>query len=76
MIGGIVAISGFLYAINIVWAYFNYNPSSFEGWSPLMIMILIIGGLIMLMLGMIGEYIWRILDEVRGRPNYIIKDIK
>ena len=76
MIGGIVAISGFLYAINIVWAYFNYNSSSFAGWSPLMIVILIIGGLIMLMLGMIGEYIWRILDEVKGRPNYIIKNIK
>jgi hypothetical protein len=32
----------------------------------------IIGGLIMLMLGVLGEYIWRILDEVKRRPNYII----
>ena len=37
-----------------------------------MIVLLIIGGLIMLMLGVVGEYIWRILDEVKGRPNYII----
>ena len=39
-----------------------------------MILILIIGGLIMLMLGIIGEYVWRTYDETRKRPIYIIKD--
>lgn len=72
-IGGIVAISGFLYAINIVYTYFAHNSME-NGWAPLMIVILIVGGLIMLMLGILGEYIWRILDEVKGRPNYIVKD--
>jgi dolichol-phosphate mannosyltransferase len=76
LIGGLVALSGFLYAITIVMAYFIYDNVPFKGWAPIMILILIIGGLTMLMLGMIGEYIWRILDEVKGRPNYIIKDIK
>lgn len=71
--GGIVAISGFLYAINIVYTYFAHNSME-NGWAPLMIVILIVGGLIMLMLGILGEYIWRILDEVKGRPNYIVKD--
>jgi dolichol-phosphate mannosyltransferase len=28
----------------------------------------------MLMLGVLGEYIWRIFDEVKKRPNYIVKD--
>jgi len=37
-----------------------------------MIVLLILGGLIMLMLGVLGEYIWRILDEVKNRPNYVI----
>jgi glycosyltransferase involved in cell wall biosynthesis len=72
--GVIVALGGFAYALTIVWAYF-VHATPFEGWAPLMILILVIGGLIMLMLGMLGEYIWRILDEVKGRPNYIIKDI-
>lgn len=72
-IGGIVAIIGFLYAINIVYTYFAHNSME-NGWAPLMIVTLIIGGLIMLMLGVLGEYIWRILDEVKGRPNYIVKD--
>ena len=76
LIGGLVALSGFVYAITIVMAYFIYDNVPFKGWAPIMILILIIGGLTMLMLGMIGEYIWRILDEVKGRPNYIIKDIK
>jgi dolichol-phosphate mannosyltransferase len=72
--GGVVSLSGFLYALTIIWAYFVHK-TPFEGWAPLMIIILVIGGLIMLMLGVLGEYTWRILDEVKGRPNYIIKDI-
>jgi glycosyltransferase involved in cell wall biosynthesis len=72
--GIIVAFGGFVYALTIIWAYF-VHATPFEGWSPIMIIILVLGGLIMLMLGMLGEYIWRILDEVKGRPNYIIKDI-
>ena len=38
-----------------------------------MIAILVVGGLIMVMLGIIGEYIWRIYDEVRKKPNYVIR---
>ncbi len=73
IIGGIVALSGFAYAVTIIQVYFM-NKTPFQGWAPIMILILVIGGLIMLMLGMLGEYIWRILDEVKGRPNYIIKE--
>ena len=40
-----------------------------------MILILIIGGLLMLMLGIIGEYVWRIYDEVRRKPNYVVRTI-
>lgn len=72
--GILISLTGFIYALTIVWAYF-VNETPFEGWAPIMMLILIIGGLVMLMLGMLGEYIWRILDEVKGRPNYIIKDI-
>ena len=70
-IGVVVSISGFLYAINIVYAFYIHK-TPFQGWAPIMMVLLILGGLIMLMLGVVGEYIWRILDEVKGRPNYII----
>ncbi|WP_295184942.1 hypothetical protein [Variovorax sp.] len=39
-----------------------------------MIAILLVGGLIMVMLGVVGEYVWRINEEVRKRPNYVIRD--
>lgn len=44
-----------------------------QGWTTLMIMLLLTSGLIMLMLGILGEYIWRCLDASRKRPPYIIE---
>jgi polyisoprenyl-phosphate glycosyltransferase len=41
------------------------------GWPSLMITMLLLGGVQMMMLGIIGEYLWRINSEVRGRPQYI-----
>lgn len=67
-------ICGFLYAIVILVSYFGGNIP-FKGWAPLMILILILSGLQMLMLGVIGEYLWRTLDQVRGRPEYVIESI-
>jgi len=70
-IGGMVSIAGFVYALNIVYTFYVHK-TPFNGWAPIMIVLLILGGLIMLMLGVLGEYIWRILDEVKNRPNYVI----
>ena len=51
-----------------------FGKTPFSGWAPLMIAILLVGGMIMVMLGIIGEYTWRIYDEVRKKPNYIVRD--
>ena len=40
-----------------------------------MILILIIGGVLMLMLGIVGEYVWRIYDEMKRKPNYIVREV-
>lgn len=74
VVGASTFLLGILYSISIVIAWAAGN-APFEGWAPLMIAILMIGGLIMLMLGVIGEYIWRINEEVRKRPNYVIRDV-
>ena len=46
------------------------------GWASLMCVVLCATGLIMLMLGILGEYIWRTLDAARTRPPYIIDEVK
>lgn len=44
------------------------------GWSSLMIVLLFIGAAMFLFMGIIGEYVGKIYDEVRGRPNYVVAD--
>lgn len=49
--------------------------NSVEGFTTVILLILIIGGFIMLSLGIIGHYIARIYEEVKGRPKYIINRV-
>lgn len=72
--GVVTAFCGGVYALSIVYAYF-FRKVPFTGWAPIVILILIIGGGIMVMLGVLGEYVWRIYDEVRRKPQYIIDEI-
>ena len=74
LVGVLTACAGFVYAADIVYARLTYDIP-YTGWAPIMILILVIGGLIMLMLGIIGEYVWRIYDEVRGKPNYVVRNV-
>ncbi len=71
-LGFLTAIAGLVYAMVIVFAWFH-NETPFSGYAPIMITQLIVGGLIMMMLGVVGEYIWRIYDDVKQRPLYIVE---
>ena len=71
--GILFSFSGFIYGLLIIKA-FLYDNTPFAGWAPIMILLLLIGGILMIMIGILGEYVWRILDEIKKRPNYIIKD--
>ena len=72
MAGFVTAGLGLLYAISIVITWL-FGETPFTGWAPIMIVVLLVGGMIMVMLGIIGEYVWRINEEVRKRPNYVIR---
>jgi dolichol-phosphate mannosyltransferase len=72
ILGLLISLSGFIYSIFIVIAKFTGNVP-FQGWAPLMILVLLLSGFQMLMLGIIGEYLWRTLDEVRRRQAYVIE---
>lgn len=71
--GVLTSLLGLLYALSIVVAWF-LGSTPFEGWAPIMMVILTMGGILMFMIGIIGEYVWRINEEVRRRPNYIIRE--
>ena len=72
ILGLLISLSGFIYSIFIVIAKITGNVP-FQGWAPLMILVLLLSGFQMLMLGIIGEYLWRTLDEVRRRHAYVIE---
>jgi len=46
-----------------------------EGWASLMCVVLASSGIIMIMLGILGEYVWRALDASRNRPPFIIDEV-
>jgi dolichol-phosphate mannosyltransferase len=73
VIGTLCAGTGFLYAIYIVLEYLFVQTQ--PGWTSIIVLVLMLGGLQVLMLGVLGEYFARMLDEVRPRPRYIIERI-
>ncbi len=73
-LGAIFAIFSFVAIIYIFYVKFFINGAVL-GWSSLMAAILFIGGIQLLAIGTIGEYIARIGDDVRHRPLYAVKEI-
>lgn len=71
--GAVVAFLGFCYAIFIA-AKKIFNPQMPLGYSSMMCALLIIGGCIMLMLGMIGEYLGRMYICMNKSPQYVIRN--
>jgi glycosyltransferase involved in cell wall biosynthesis len=50
-----------------------WKSNQVPGWVSLVVIISFFSGIILLSLAMIAEYIWRIFEEVKGRPGYIVK---
>jgi dolichol-phosphate mannosyltransferase len=71
--GIIFAITGFVYATIVAVRALAYG-SPVQGWPALMCAVLITSGVQLIMLGVLGEYLWRAFDETRGRPRYIVEE--
>ncbi len=70
-VGMFFATTGFLYAtLLVVRAFFVQRGP--EGWTSVVVAVLVIGGVQLLMLGILGEYLWRGVDETRQRSLYVI----
>ena len=72
--GCISACCGFLYLIYIIANHF-INRAAPLGWSSTMAILLILGGIILIVLGLIGEYVGRIYMCTNASPQYVIRDI-
>jgi glycosyltransferase involved in cell wall biosynthesis len=70
--GFATAIVGFLYAGLVIFNALRGDTP--QGWASLIVIVLVIGGIQMTMLGVLGEYLWRTLEEARQRPRYILED--
>lgn len=62
------------YAYIRLWGNNDFWGIPVPGWTSLVIILLFIGGLMMLSIGILSEYVWRIFDEVKNRPGYIIRN--
>jgi len=74
LIGSLTAFVGLLlmlYALGS-WLFVGQTP---HGWTSLLITVVLLGGLQLLMLGLIGEYIGRIHEQTRGRPMFLVESV-
>lgn len=72
--GLLVAFLSFVYGLFVIIAWFNFKIPV-KGYVPLMLVLSFVSGLQITMLGVLGEYIWRVLDEVRARPSFVIDKV-
>jgi len=72
-LGSIIALIAFLYGLYAV--YINlFTDRAITGWTSVIISVLFVGGINLLMLGIIGEYLGKLFIENKRRPNYLISE--
>lgn len=72
LLGFVSVLASTIYALVVVLSrVFGVVPGS--GWTPVVLLILFFGGLTIFLLGLVGEYIWRIYEETSGKRQYLIE---
>ncbi len=72
-LGFIIALAAFLYALYAIYVSI-FTDQTISGWGSTITVILFIGGIQLIILGVIAEYIGKIYLESKNRPNFIIKE--
>ena len=70
--GTLTACFGFFYGIYVIGQWY-FIGDTVQGWPSLIVLICLIGGMMLLGLGIVGEYVSRIYESIQQRPNYVIK---
>jgi glycosyltransferase involved in cell wall biosynthesis len=73
MFGLLLAVGAFLFGLNILWETW-WEGKSVPGYPSLMVGLMTIGGVQLLMIGIVGEYIGKILSELKARPIYFVAE--
>jgi dolichol-phosphate mannosyltransferase len=73
-LGMIISIASFLYILLVLYQHF-FTDLNIAGWASTIAAILLTQGIVLMILGLMGEYIGRIYSELQNRPTYIIQEI-
>lgn len=72
LLGFVSVVASAVYStVIIVYRLFGVVPG--EGWTPIVLLMLFFGGLTVFLLGLIGEYVWRIYEETSGKRQYLVE---
>jgi len=72
-LGMLFSLLGFAYAVLVIIVRLR-TRTPVQGWSSLIVVVLVMGGVQMMMLGVLGEYLWRTLEAARHRPAYFLEE--
>jgi dolichol-phosphate mannosyltransferase len=73
--GFLIAIISFLYAVRLIIYKLTAGYDKVPGWASLQVSILFLSGIQLICMGIVGEYLARIYDEVKQRPKFVIKRV-
>ena len=73
-LGFLLAFLGGLYALLVI-ALRLFGAIPIQGWTALIVVVLLLSGMQLLILGILGEYLWRTLDASRRRPLFIVEEV-
>jgi len=71
--GFVFAFSAFLYGLYAIYETL-FTDNTITGWTSLIVSILFIGGIQLIMIGILGEYLGKLFVENKRRPNYIVRE--
>lgn len=72
LLGLLLGLLGFLYALLVIGLRL-LKGIQVAGWASLVVVVLVTSGVQLVLTGVLGEYLWRVLDETRRRPPFIVE---
>jgi len=75
LIGFVISFFAFLYMLYALFVKIYYQ-TALPGWTSILISVLFLGGIQLMFLGLIGEYLGKMFIETKNRPSYVIKEKK